>query len=438
MIFIISLWSGEYLLNIGEKVNILSPSYINSIDVDNSGNVFISLLSSYTSPYLEVYFAKLKKNGSIEYFRNVSRAGSIYSQWAGFSSIIFSDSCIFLIWDDRRISYHDMNFQNEIFLRRYYQNISGGVWGGVENVTENDGNWSINPSCIIRNNKIYVVWKDTKNGLSEVFFRYLQNGIWSNIMTISESNVYAGSASIGFFGNNVFIAYEEAINGKIVIRCMDVNNMRKWIISDTLNNAFSPSSGFTYGKFGIVWNEIKNGRIRLIYREYDGEWKPPIIIRESPNLSEPSLDISDFKSFVWVENGDIFYIDDNLSEPLKMNVNSYYCSNPLLKKDLNGNIFVFWNGYISGSPDKKIFYRIFDNGKEENYGYQTLFVRDRIEITGNFRSYAILSIDGRKIKEERLNGESVVFDFREIPCGLYFLLMEDNKEIIRRKIVHIR
>lgn len=437
MILIISFWSAEKLLNIGDKVNFLSPSFIHSVDTDNNGNVYIAFLSSYTNPYLEVYFAKINKNGNLEYFKNVSKAGSVYSLWAGYSNLIFTDSCIYAIWDDRRISYHDMNFQNEIFFRKYYQNISGGVWSGVENVTENDGNWSINPSVLLKNNIVHIVWQDTRNGLSEIFYKYFNNGIWSNNFIVSNSKIYAGSPSVAIYGNTIFLFFEEVNNGKTIIKCKNIKDGSSLIISDTMRNSFNPVSDFSQGKMGVIWNQIMDGEIYTFYREYDGLWKEIETIHNSSNLTEFDLDLNNYRSIVWSENGDIFYKDDNLIEPIKINESSYFCSNPIIKKDANGNIFIFWNGYLSGKPDKKIFYKIYDNSKYKDSFLASYLIEKKLEIPVDAKRYFILSIDGRKIKEEKIKNNWLNLDFVNYPQGIYILILDKGKDIEKRKIIHI-
>ncbi len=438
MILIISFWSQEKLLNIGDKVNILSPSFVHSLDTDNNGNVYISFLSSYTSPYLEVYFARVNKNCNIDYFKNVSRAGSVYSLWAGYSNLLFTDSCIYIIWDDRRISYQHMNFQNEIFLRKYYHNISGGIFSGIENVTENDGNWSINPSVLLRNNVIHIVWQDTRNGLSEILYKYLQRGIWSSDLIVSNSEIYAGFPSIALYNNSPFLIFEEVKNGKIVIKCKNFNEGSSIIISDTMVNSFNPVSDFHSGKIGVIWNELRNGKIHIIYREYENSWKDKETIHISNSLTEIDLDISEYRSFVWSENGDIFYFDDNINEPIKLNESSYLCSNPLIKKDSEGNIFVFWNGYILGSPDKKIFYKFYDNGKKKFFVSESHIVERKLEIQVDAKKYTLIGVDGRKIKEEEIQNGWLDIEFVNYPQGIYILILNKKDGIEKRKIIHIK
>lgn len=438
MILLIALWTDEKILELGDKVNILSPSFIQSVDVDNKGNVFISLLSSYTNPYLEVYFAKIKSNGYLEYFRNVSKAGSVYSLWAGFSNLIFTDSCIYVFWDDRRISYNDMNFQNEIFIRKYYQNISGGIWSGVENITENDGNWSINPSALLYKNRIHIVWQDTRNGHSEVFYKYFQNGIWSNDISIAESDIYSGSPSISIYHDSIFVIFEDVYKGNIIIRCKNILNGSSFILSDTTIFSFNPISDYYSGKIGILWNQIIDGDFYLTYREFDGIWKEKEIIKVASSLIDFDLDMKNYKSIVWTENGDVFYIDENLNEPLKLNIYSYYCSNPLIKKDIDGNMFIFWNGYTLGYPDKKVFYRIFKNENDKDITGNSYIVGGKLIINSDAQKYTILSIDGRKINEEMINNGIIDFDFKNYPQGIYLLILEKEREIIKSKIINIK
>ncbi len=246
-------------------------------------------------------------------------------------------------------------------------------WSQIEVISEsifgqnNNFNSSRNVRLAVENDKVYVVWEDntTINGAGpdfDIFYRYFDGTIWSEIQVISEP-VMGSDFNIGGSGSPA-IAVE---NGKIYVVWIDSNNTN--------------SAGTDYDIFyrcnltGAGWEDIQ------------------VISEPVPGYDE-NIKIS-YNSDIAVNNGEIYVVwqdntdmvgagsDDDIfyrcnltgarwediqiiSEPvIGDNFNIGGSGSPAIAVE-NGKIYVVWvdgNNTNNAGTDCDIFYRFFDNNK---------------------------------------------------------------------------
>ena len=310
-----------------------------------------------------------------------------------------------------RLSYKDFNLgQIEV--------ISEPLGGQNINI-----NYSMDPAIAIENDKIYVVWNDktniSNNGADyDIFFRYFDGGIWSEIQVISEP---VHGKDISQFGsvlpdivvknNKIYVVWKDYNNisgadsdADIFYRCNITG--KNW---EDIQVISEPVQGQNINKGDCIWPKIavENGKIYVVWEDnnntnYAGtdwdifyrcnltgsDWEDIQIISEpifgaNENTGDsewPDIAVDNNKIYVvWNDNNDtqaagtdsdIFYICNLtgsswetvqvISEPVKGNdvntVGSYFPS--IAVED--GKIYVVWhdlNNTNGAGTDLDIFYR---------------------------------------------------------------------------------
>jgi len=428
ILLLFSLWTDEITLG-ANHVSFLPPASSNAVGEDN-GNVLITFTTGHTNPYLEIYFAIIDGSGSVLRMVNVSRAGTQSSQWAGYPNAISFDTTYYFIWDDRRISYHEIEFQNEIYYRVFYPDVAGGTWLGIQNATSSDGEWSINPSAAKLGDRIYVAWEDTRDGYDAVYYSYLENGLWSNDFKVSGSIYYAGYPCVVTGNSEVFIFYEEVQDSFTQVRAYSPIRNQYYTISLD-GEAYSPS-GFASGdEICVVWEQVENGVPRIYSRVFNSTWGEAVKLTTSGYGEMPCVTGKDgIFYYAWVEDGNVVFKSDT-SDLRVMNQSSYNCFNPHVYALDNGILFLCWSGYITGDMDAKIFYRVFSSSKSLSESASFVVRGSRLYLpVRKSRDYELYTIDGRRVST--FSGPS--FAFNGLPPGIYLLRTRDSGE---RKIYRV-
>ena len=413
ILLLLHVWSGELMLN-ANRVSFLPPPSCHPVAEDN-GNVILTFTTGHTNPYLEIYFAILDNSGSLISLTNVSRSGVQSSQWAGYPNVVSFDTTYFFVWDDRRISYHELNFQNEVYYRIYYPDVAGGTWLNILNVTSNDGEWSINPSVTSLGKKVYIAWEDTKDGHDAVYCTDYQDGIWSSPMPVSQSEIYAGYPSIISNFSDVIVVYEEVIDSNVVINGYNITKDEYYGISTRGVDAYFPSTSSDGNTIAVVWEEYSGGLPDVYVRKFNGSWSDPVKLSINGYGEMPSVSGGGgVFYYVWIEDGDVLFSSDS-SSIVTLNESSYNCSNPHILRTSTGDIYVFWNGYTEEYQDMKIFYRIFTSTVKKK-AKSLLVTGGHARIPEDISLvWDLYTIDGRKVYSSRSN----TLNINSLPEGIY-------------------
>jgi hypothetical protein len=276
---------------------------------------------------------------------------------------------IYAVWEDNS-STNGAGGDFDIFFRYF----DGKLWSDIQVISEpefgNDLNTggSGSPNIVVETGKVYVVWTDNTNFNNagsdlDIFFRCnLTGGSWEDIQVISEPN--SGVNNNNRTSNNPDL---KVVDGEIYTVWQDNTNVSGSGIDDDIF--------FRCNFSGSSWEEIQ-----IISEPVQGK------NINNGGSSIPKLAVEDSKIFVvWTDgtdiNGagtdyDIFYLC-NLTgtswEPVQI------ISEPVVSGDLNfrwsyypdlavenSNIYVVWmdsSNFSSADQDSDIFYLHNDSGK---------------------------------------------------------------------------
>jgi len=157
-----------------------------------------------------------KRDGNFEiYYKHSTNGGVSWSSdtrltsndsVSGHPALAISGSNVYVVWRDNR----DGN--TEIY---YKHSTDGGLgWGADVRLTNDDGN-SFRPSISVSGSDVHVVWQDNRDGNDEIYYKNSTDGglNWGNDYNISNDAARSQIASISASGSNVHVVWEDRRDG---------------------------------------------------------------------------------------------------------------------------------------------------------------------------------------------------------------------------------
>jgi hypothetical protein len=280
--------------------------------------------------------------------------------------IAIEDDKVYVVWADET-DYNGAGGDKDIFYRYF----DGNIWSDIQVISEpiekldlNNGTSNV-PDIAVENGKIFVVWQDDNNTHntgtdSDIFFRCnLSGSNWEDIQIISEP--IQGQNFNTRFSIQPEIAIE---NNKIYVIWHDYNNT---------NSAGTDLDVFLRCNLtGSGWGDIQVISEPVIGRNFNTEpsfgsaiavedGKIHVVWIDSNNMNNASSIYHDYDIFYRYNiNGFNWEDIQVISEPKKgFDINSGFSSRPAIAVEKN-NVYVVWeddNNTYNSDTDLDIFFR---------------------------------------------------------------------------------
>lgn len=295
-------------------------------------------------------------------------------------SVANNGDTVHVVWWDHR----DGNA--EIYYKR---SLDGGLNWDDDTCLLHTPHQSVTPLIAVSGSNLHVIWREDFTGNTEVYYKRSTDGgiTWSSDINLTNTPGYSQCLALAVFGNNVYIAWQEASPSEIYYK-RSTDNGTTW---DT-NTRLTYSSGESvYPKIAaagpnthLVWQDNRDGNAKIFYKHSTNNglnWSDDICLTNGAASSyEPVIAVSGSNLHVtWFDNRDgnfeIFYkrsTDNGLTwEPdtqLTNTGNTCATGNPSIAV-LSSNVHLTWHDNRDGG-DPEIYYKhSADNGT--NWGPDT-------------------------------------------------------------------
>jgi hypothetical protein len=206
--------------------------------------------------------------------------------YSWYPSIAVCDSIVHVAWVDER----DGNF--EIYYKRSVDN--GVTWEQNVRLTD-DPNLSMYPSIAVCDSIVHVVWRDYRDGNSEIYYkRSVDNGVtWKQDQRLTNDPFYSRHPSIAVSDSIVHVAWQDTRDGNYEIYYKrSVNNGVSWEqdvrLTDASDRSLAPSIAVRDSIVHVVWRDYRDGNSEIYYkRSVDNgvTWKQDVRLTDAPNYS---------------------------------------------------------------------------------------------------------------------------------------------------------
>ncbi len=255
-----SQWQPDVRLT--NDTNFSATSFNGARTMAVSGNVLHVIWSDDRDGNREIYYKRSPDEGlswgaDARLTNNI--AGSI------FPSVIASGSEVHVVWEE----YRDGN-NAEIYYKR---SADGGItWGADTRLTFNPAS-SFSPSAAVSGSVVHVVWFDTRDGNSEIYYKRSPDGgiSWGTDTRLTINAAASAFPSVTVSGSEVHVAWEEYRdgNGEMYYK-RSTDGGLTWGTDTRLTfniaNSFSPSISASGSLVNIAWHDERDAN-REIYNK---------------------------------------------------------------------------------------------------------------------------------------------------------------------------
>jgi len=179
-------------------------------------------------------------------------------------TVAISDSNVHIVWDDTRDGNH------EIY---YKQSTDGGASWGADVRLTNDSLWSGHPGLAVSGSDVYVVWRESRDGNTEIYFKHSTDGgiIWGNDTRITNNVDMSFNPSVTVSGSNIHIIWEDTRDGNSEIYYKrSTDGGLNWGTDTRLTNNAStsnlPTSAISGSDLYVVWNDSRHGSFEIYFK----------------------------------------------------------------------------------------------------------------------------------------------------------------------------
>lgn len=227
--------------------------YAPSLALDDEKNVCISWLDARSSSY-DIYFSHgTKENRRWSFGENI-RVNDAENASQYTPSMAFDNDNVYVVW------YDDRNKDLDIYLSRGRKENNGWRFDKSIRVNDDSEGDQMHPSIAAKDNRIFVVWEDGREGNSNIYF----------------SNGEVKPGSLGF-GSNIKVNYAEGNHFTPQIR-FDRDVYIVWQAEKTPYN----NPVFKYGEYGT-----DSGDIFFSQGKYNGKnWEFSRNVKVNDDLTE--------------------------------------------------------------------------------------------------------------------------------------------------------
>ena len=237
-----------------------------------------------------------------------------YTSFNNARCITTNGNAVHVVWTDLR----DGNY--EIYYKRSTN--AGLSWGPDARLTNNTA-YSEYPSVSVSGSVVHVVWEDTRDGNSEIYYKRSTDGgsSWEADTRLTNDPLESKLPSVSASGSIVHVVWNDYrdVNYEIYYKC-STDGGASWGADTRLTNntAYSeyPSISVAGSAVHVVWNDFRDGSDQIYYkRSTDGgaSWGPDIrLTNDSVSSQYPSVSVSGPVVYVvWTDwrdgNYEIYY-----------------------------------------------------------------------------------------------------------------------------------
>ena len=200
----------------------------------------------------EIYY-KRSNNGGVNW--GVDTRLTINSDGSEDPSISVSGSDVHVVWTDGRDGLW------EIFYKR---STDGGVSWGADTRLTNNSAFSNNPSISVLGSSVHVVWHDYRDGNNEIYYkRSTDKGVsWGADTRLTNNFSSSYYPSISVSGSVVHVVWTDTRNGPSEIYYKrSTDGGERWGADKRLQNSYSclPSVSVSGLAVHVVWEDIRDG-----------------------------------------------------------------------------------------------------------------------------------------------------------------------------------
>lgn len=377
----------------------------------------------------EIYYKRSLDNGN-SWLPEIILNDDNIDSWNPKIAIEENNLCI--IWGDKK----DGNSAFEVYFIK--SNDNGANWSQSIRLSSNDGYDSDPNDVIINNDKIYVVWEDSKNaGSREIYFKKSNDlgNDWKTEKIISKlDNINSSRASIGIYNNNIHVVWEDRLwDNKLGLLNLEISYTRSinfgkdWDSSYYLSegdNVYSYASDIAVNnkKLYVIWAGGNSGFSEIYYvksQDNGDNWNLEIMISDDDSKISrcPKMTIKQNIIYaVWEDYRNEYYeiyfkmkgnippkLTQGFVEPLYGDISTNFYFNVTYADIENDSpLFIYVNidgiNYSMNETDKNDL--ILSDGKE--YYYSTTLSKSESH------AYCFHTSDGQyDIKTEIIPGPSV-------------------------------
>ena len=303
-------WQSDYRLTY-DPIGGYTYGYGNAWSIGTSGNNLHVVWHDFRNGNWDIYY-KRSTDGGINWGADIQLTND--PAQSDNASIAVSVSNLHVVWHDNR------NGNWDIYYKRSTD--GGSTWEADTRLT-NDPAISYTSSVTVSGSNVHVVWKDTRDGNEEIYYKRSTNGglSWDADMRLTNNSYSSSLSSITVSGSVVNVVWQDKRDENWEIyykRSTDGGAMWDTDTRLTSNPASStnPSIAVSGSIIHVVWYDTRDGNEEIYYKHsINGglSWDADIrLTNNSYSSSIPNIAVSGtVVHVVWQENIDgndeIFY-----------------------------------------------------------------------------------------------------------------------------------
>ncbi|MBK8983693.1 MAG: exo-alpha-sialidase [Ignavibacteria bacterium] len=289
------------------------------------------------------------------------------------SAISSSGNFVHVVWSDNR----DGN--NEIYSKR--SSDEGSSWSADMRLTNNTF-FSILPSVSASGSQVHVVWEDSRNGNPEIYYnRSDDNGTsWSADTRLTNNNNTSQNAHVSASGSNVNVIWRDTRSGTYeLFYKSSTDGGTNWSADAQLTNhtaglVSSPSVSSNGSNVHMAWSDDRgDGNYDIYYKrstDVGNTWGADARLTDGPDISEtPSISATSTDvHIVWLDlrNGsNEIYHKRSADNGITWGIDTRLTNGPLQSQtpsvfSISSAVHIVWK---YGFTNNEIYYvRSIDNG----------------------------------------------------------------------------
>jgi hypothetical protein len=279
-------------------------SHNNARCITSSGDTLHVLWHDNRDGNYEIYYKRSTNGGSGWGADTRLTNNSFYS---GFSSVSVSGQVVHVVWLDQR----DGN--SEIYYKRSTD--GGSSWEADTRLT-NNSLLSEYPSVSVSGQVVHVVWVDSRDGNTEIYYKRSSDGgsSWGADTRLTSNSSLSVDPSISVSGQVIHIVFYDNRDGNYEIyykRSSDGGS--SWGADTRLTNnvliSGRPSIAISGQFVHVLWHDNRDGNYEIYYKRSSDEglsWEADTRMTNNSSLSEyPTVSVSgQVVHAVWHDNRD--------------------------------------------------------------------------------------------------------------------------------------
>jgi hypothetical protein len=227
----------------------------------NGSNIHVVWKDMRDSSTGELYY-KRSTDGGINWGADTRLTNN--PAYTNYGSVAVSGTTVHIAWYDNR----DGNY--EIYYKR---STDGGLSWGTDTRLTNDPAFSSSPSISVSGLTVHIVWHDSRDGNTEVYYKRSTDGgtSWGTDTRLSNIPYFSSLPNISVSGSVVHVAWQDNRDGNDEIYYKrSIDGGTNWETDTRLTNNSSISERTSIAVSGIVvhvvWRDNRDGNYEIYYK----------------------------------------------------------------------------------------------------------------------------------------------------------------------------